>query len=80
VNRRRIIRSILLLFGLICATALRIWWLGRLERSLARLHTDRLDIVFIHSNGDDIEIQRNTGAVAALVQLALEKWKSRKTN
>jgi aryl-alcohol dehydrogenase-like predicted oxidoreductase len=39
------------------------------ERSLVRLHTDILDVVFIHSNGDDLEIQRNTGAVAALADL-----------
>jgi len=39
------------------------------ERSLARLHSDILDVVFIHSNGDDLEIQRNTGAVATLVDL-----------
>jgi aryl-alcohol dehydrogenase-like predicted oxidoreductase len=39
------------------------------ERSLVRLQTDVLDVVLIHSNGDDLEIQRNTGAVATLADL-----------
>jgi aryl-alcohol dehydrogenase-like predicted oxidoreductase len=39
------------------------------ERSLVRLRTDILDIVFIHSDGDDLEIQHNTGAVATLAEL-----------
>ena len=39
------------------------------ERSLRRLRTDVLDIVFIHSNGDDVEIQRATDAVATLREL-----------
>jgi aryl-alcohol dehydrogenase-like predicted oxidoreductase len=36
------------------------------ERSLRRLRTDRVDIVFIHSNGEDVAIQEESGAVAAL--------------
>jgi len=39
------------------------------ERSLRRLRTNVLDIVFIHSNGDDVEIQRATDAVATLREL-----------
>ena len=39
------------------------------ERSLRRLGTDVLDIVFIHSNGDDIEIQQATDAIATLREL-----------
>jgi len=37
-----------------------------IERSLKRLRTDVLDIVFLHSNGDDLEIQQNTDAVETL--------------
>lgn len=39
------------------------------ERSLGRLHTDILDIVFIHSDGRDVEIQMSTDAVATLCDL-----------
>ncbi len=39
------------------------------ERSLRRLRSDALDIVFIHSNGDDVAIQEATGAVAALREM-----------
>src|SRR5262249_30423911 len=39
------------------------------ERSVRRLRTDVLDIVFIHSNGDDVAIQQATDAVAALREL-----------
>jgi len=42
------------------------------ERSLRRLGTDVLDIVFIHSNGDDIGIQQKTDAVATLCALKQE--------
>jgi len=40
-----------------------------IERSLSRLHTDRLDIVFVHSNGEDEHIIRDTGVLPALAQL-----------
>lgn len=36
------------------------------EQSLVRLRRDSLDLVLIHSNGDDEEILRNSGAVEAL--------------
>ncbi len=39
------------------------------ERSLRRLQTDVLVLVFIHSNGDDLEIQQSTDAVAMLCEL-----------
>ncbi len=39
------------------------------ERSLRRLQTDVLDIVFSHSNGDDIAIQQTTDAVTTLGDL-----------
>lgn len=37
-----------------------------LHRSLQRLRTEVLDLVFIHSNGDDLEILRNTDVVPTL--------------
>jgi len=37
-----------------------------LERSLKRLHTEVLDVVFIHSDGDDLRILNETDAVATL--------------
>jgi aryl-alcohol dehydrogenase-like predicted oxidoreductase len=40
-----------------------------IERSLRRLGTDVLDMVFIHSNGDDVEIQRASDAVVTLQEL-----------
>lgn len=36
------------------------------DRSLARLRTDRLDAVLIHSDGNDLDVLDNTGAVEAL--------------
>ena len=39
------------------------------HRSLKRLQTDVLDIVFIHSNGEDLKILNQTDAVTALVSL-----------
>ncbi|WP_166830990.1 aldo/keto reductase [Thalassoroseus pseudoceratinae] len=39
------------------------------ERSLQRLQTDRLDAVFIHSNGKDLDILQNTDAVPTLQDL-----------
>lgn len=43
-----------------------------LQRSLNRLRTDVLDIVFIHSNGDDDHILTQTETVAVL-----QEWKAR---
>ncbi|MEX2216713.1 MAG: aldo/keto reductase [Phycisphaeraceae bacterium] len=40
-----------------------------IERSLRRLRTDRLDIVFIHSDGDDERIMNETDCVATLMAL-----------
>ena len=39
------------------------------HRSLKNLQTDVLDVVFIHSNGEDLEILNQTDAVATLVDL-----------
>ncbi len=39
------------------------------ERSLRRLATDRLDIVTIHSNGDDLAIIERDGALRTLAEL-----------
>ena len=39
-----------------------------IERSLRRLRTDVLDIVFIHSNGDDLRILADTDAVSVLLE------------
>jgi len=43
-----------------------------LQRSLRRLQTDVLDLVFIHSNGEDERILTETDAVAVL-----HEWKTR---
>lgn len=40
-----------------------------IERSLRRLQTDHLDIVFVHSNGDDLKIQQETDIVETLQSL-----------
>lgn len=40
-----------------------------IEGSLRRLQTDMLDVVFIHSNGEDLEIQQATDAVTTLCDL-----------
>jgi aryl-alcohol dehydrogenase-like predicted oxidoreductase len=39
------------------------------RRSLSRLQTDYLDLVLIHSNGDDVEILKRMGTLDALRQL-----------
>jgi aryl-alcohol dehydrogenase-like predicted oxidoreductase len=39
------------------------------ERSLRRLQTDVVDLVFIHSNGEDVAIQQTTDAVGTLRDL-----------
>jgi aryl-alcohol dehydrogenase-like predicted oxidoreductase len=43
-----------------------------LQRSRDRLQTDVLDVVFIHSNGDDLAILRDTDVVAVL-----REWRDR---
>jgi aryl-alcohol dehydrogenase-like predicted oxidoreductase len=40
-----------------------------IHRSLERLKTDVLDLVLVHSNGNDLEIQNETDAVAVLCEL-----------
>ncbi|HWP24267.1 MAG TPA: aldo/keto reductase [Candidatus Binatia bacterium] len=42
------------------------------EQSLRRLRTDRLDILLLHSNGDDLEILTKTDAVETLLKLKKE--------
>ncbi len=39
------------------------------HRSLERLRTDVLDLVFVHAHGDDLAIQNQTDVVAALADL-----------
>lgn len=43
-----------------------------IEQSLARLRTKVLDLVFIHSNGADVEVQQSTDIVPVLQEL---KWR-----
>lgn len=40
-----------------------------IERSLSRLGTDYLDLVLIHSNGDDLQILQQTDCLATLLEL-----------
>lgn len=47
------------------ATAVR----ASVERSLERLRTDVIDLVFIHANADDVSILTSTDVVAALLDL-----------
>ena len=42
------------------------------HESLRRLRTDRLDVVLVHSNGDDLEIMLNLGTLQMLAQLKQE--------
>ncbi|MBW3540561.1 MAG: aldo/keto reductase [Planctomycetes bacterium] len=39
------------------------------ERSLARLRTDVLDVVFVHSDGNDLDVLQQTDVVAILLAL-----------
>lgn len=43
-----------------------------LAESLRRLRTDVLDVVFVHSNGDDIKVLEETDVVATLQQLQVK--------
>ena len=45
-----------------------------IERSLRRLRTDYLDLVMIHSDGNDLDILLNSGALQTLQQLKQEGW------
>jgi aryl-alcohol dehydrogenase-like predicted oxidoreductase len=42
------------------------------QRSLRRLATDRLDIVLVHSDGNDLEIIEQSGCLETLAELKLE--------
>lgn len=44
------------------------------ERSLRRLRTDYLDIVLLHSDGNDLDILHNTDALPTLLQLKQAGW------
>jgi len=44
------------------------------ERSLRRLRTDYLDLVLIHSDGNDLEILQNAEVLHTLQQLKQEGW------
>jgi aryl-alcohol dehydrogenase-like predicted oxidoreductase len=45
-----------------------------IKRSLQRLHTDRLDIALIHSDGRDLEILDELGTLACLMDLKQRGW------
>lgn len=42
------------------------------ERSLKRLRTDRIDLVLVHSDGNDLEILRESGVYQTLAELKQE--------
>lgn len=42
------------------------------ERSLQRLHTDRIEMVLVHSDGDDLRILQDEGVYQALAELKQE--------
>ncbi|WP_249678164.1 aldo/keto reductase [Pseudomonas abieticivorans] len=42
------------------------------ERSLKRLETDFIDLVLVHSDGNDLQVLNDTGVYAALAQLKAE--------
>ncbi len=44
------------------------------ERSLRRLHTDYLDMVLVHSDGNDLDIIRNSAALETLADLKRRGW------
>ncbi|HEY9035989.1 MAG TPA: aldo/keto reductase [Pseudomonadales bacterium] len=43
-----------------------------IERSLQRLHTEVIDIVLVHSSGDDCAIMRDSGVIETLSELKRE--------
>jgi aryl-alcohol dehydrogenase-like predicted oxidoreductase len=43
-----------------------------LERSLRRLNTEHIELLLVHSNGEDIDILRNSGIYETLAQLKQE--------
>lgn len=44
------------------------------ERSLRRLKTDYIDMVLVHSDGNDIDILQNSGALETLAELKQKGW------
>ena len=44
------------------------------KQSLQRIHTDYLDIVLIHSDGNDLEILNDRGTLDALLDLKARGW------
>jgi aryl-alcohol dehydrogenase-like predicted oxidoreductase len=44
------------------------------ERSLRRLQTDYIDMVLVHSDGNDIDIIRHTGVLETLAELKQQGW------
>src|SRR5690606_40330473 len=42
------------------------------ERSLRRLRTDRIELVLVHSDGNDLEILRDSGVYQTLAELKRE--------
>ena len=48
--------------------------IASVEDSLRTLNTDWLDVVLIHSNGDDLDILERSGAPAALQELKRRGW------
>ncbi len=44
------------------------------EGSLQRLHTDRLDVVLIHSDGNDLQILDHLGTLDCLLELKARGW------
>lgn len=45
-----------------------------IKSSLQRLHTDRLDVVLIHSDGSDLEILDRLGTLESLIDLKARGW------
>lgn len=47
--------------------------IASIENSLRDLKTDYLDLVFIHSDGNDVDLLKNTGALEALQALKIQQ-------
>ncbi len=45
-----------------------------IERSLQRLKTDYVDIVLVHSDGNDVDIIQNSGTLETLAELKKRGW------
>ncbi|HQQ62697.1 MAG TPA: aldo/keto reductase [Pseudomonadales bacterium] len=44
------------------------------ERSMRRLKTDYIDMVLVHSDGNDLDILQNTGALETLADMKKQGW------